>query len=255
MARIRTIKPDYYKSLDTADWSLLAFALGPGLLCHCDDDGRAIADPRLLASELGPIRDEVTPESVAACLDEWAASGFLELYEVDGRPYLQVRKWEDHQRINRPTPSKLPPPEDADTPHERLTESAVSNPSLLTGGKEGKGKEGNREVGDESPPDDGPTHRQVFDRLAKVCGLDGKLTRAEGGRVAKAAKGIRPVLESVDEIDAKARAYRRKWPDLDMTPTALEANWSQLDASHAGGRPRPPVMETVDDSTWLGDTA
>lgn len=86
--------------------------------------------------------------------------------------------------------------------------------------------------------DAGPTHQDVVDRLVDVCGLTLPLTKAEGGRLGKAAKGIRTVIDQLDDIDAKAAGYRRKWPDIDLTPTALEANWSQVDADHtATGRP------------------
>lgn len=95
--------------------------------------------------------------------------------------------------------------------------------------------ESHREVAADAAPDTGvtPTHQDIVDRLVAVCGLDLPLTKAEGGKLGKAAKGIRPVVTQLDDIDAKAAGYRRKWPDIDLTPTGLEANWSQIDADRA----------------------
>lgn len=98
------------------------------------------------------------------------------------------------------------------------------------------------------PSDDGPTHQEVVDRLAQVCGIEPPWPKSEMGRIAKAAKELREMgLQSLDVIDAKARAYRRKWPDLDMTPQALTGNWSQLDADvrRSGGASRPPPVEAI----------
>lgn len=88
------------------------------------------------------------------------------------------------------------------------------------------------------------SHQDVFERVARVCGLDPtSLTRAEGGRVAKAAKGIRQVVSALDEIDVRAEAYRRKWPGIDLTPTALEANWQQVSTHAAGPRAGPSYCD------------
>jgi hypothetical protein len=70
---------------------------------------------------------------------------------VQGRRFLAIRNWSEHQRINRPTPSRLPPPDDptettlacADvrlgTAHSVLSESSMSPHPRK--GKERKGRE------------------------------------------------------------------------------------------------------------------
>lgn len=88
-------------------------------------------------------------------------------------------------------------------------------------------------------PPDGAEHRDLFDTLIDVCGLDpGNLTHTEAGRVGVAAKQLVQVGATTSEIHTKARAYRRKWPDIDLTPTGLASNWSQIAARPNGTRPR-----------------
>ena len=137
MARIRTIKPDYYTSLDTAGLSIEAFALFPGLLTHADDEGRFIDEPRLVKAALAPLRDAITAGDVDKILGEYVDAGLVARYEVDGIGYCQIVKFDDHQVINRPKPSKYPPKpaghEAAPTRHGRVSD--------------GSRPEGNREQG------------------------------------------------------------------------------------------------------------
>lgn len=69
----------------------------------------------------------------------------------------------------------------------------------------------------------------LFEALAEVCGLDyTKLTRTERGRLNKALKDLREVDATPDLVRARAKEYAKKWPDIDLTPTALASNWNQL---------------------------
>ena len=109
MARIRSVKPEFFTSLDTADLSIPARFLFIGLWTYADDEGRGIADPRLVKADLHPLDDQVSSQDIAALLDELEANRRIERYEVDGRPLFQVVNWH-HQKIDRRTPSKYPAP-------------------------------------------------------------------------------------------------------------------------------------------------
>jgi hypothetical protein len=41
-------------------------------------------------------------------------------YRHDDTPYLQVTNWQVHQRINRPSPSRIPPPDGYDVSGNRI---------------------------------------------------------------------------------------------------------------------------------------
>lgn len=172
MARIRTIKPELAQSLDVASWSLLAQALWPRLFCHVDDDGRCVYDPRLLSAALAPLMDDCTPTAMADVVKEWESTGSVVTYDVDGRTYLAVANFGDHQRINRKTDSDLPPPpsEPSTTTHEHLSEDVHRE------------VEGNREQGREqgvSSSDLRPDHEWATDDT------DVETVRATANEVAK----------------------------------------------------------------------
>lgn len=128
MARIRTIKPDAFISE-----SLSALGRGTrwtfaGLWTYADDEGRARDDVRLIKAALYPLDDTVTLEDVETDLWLLAGIGAVCRYEGgDGRKYLHMPKWHDHQRINRPTPSKVPacPNEPSGTCHEPHPDDSV----------------------------------------------------------------------------------------------------------------------------------
>lgn len=98
MARIRSLKPGFFKSRSLARltpreirWTYA------GMWCEADDHGRGIADARLLKSAIWPLDDDITFLHVSSWVDVLAASGHIELYEVDGEAYFQIIKFEDHQ--------------------------------------------------------------------------------------------------------------------------------------------------------------
>lgn len=173
MARIRTIKPEYFTSLTIADLSLHARLTFIGLWTHVDDAGRCVDDSRLIKAAVWPLDDRVSAD-VERDLHELTEASLIVRYTVDERSYIAVRTWDEHQRINRPTPSKLPAPpptppngpppgrkatseadqpaeteappasepdrsENSRTPHAQLTEDSLPERK----GKEGKGREGN----------------------------------------------------------------------------------------------------------------
>ncbi len=140
MARIRTIKPDFFQSEDVAELSYRSRLTWIGLWTHVDDEGRCKANPRLIKGALWPLEDDVTAKHVRQDLDELQANGKLVIYPVDGEDYLQILNWLKHQKISRPTPSKLPEmPRDFQNPaHGVLTEDSVSPHGEVTEPENGK---------------------------------------------------------------------------------------------------------------------
>jgi hypothetical protein len=109
MARIRTIKPSMFSSLTVCAWPVPVRWTFAGLFTYLDDKGRGLDEPRLIKAELYPLDDAMTAKKVGQHLDVIAKNGPLCRYYVDGVPYLHVVSWREHQRINRPTPSRIPP--------------------------------------------------------------------------------------------------------------------------------------------------
>jgi hypothetical protein len=114
MARIRTIKPELFTSRTVSSYSDSLFRTFVGLFCYVDDKGRGEDDCDLIKAEIAPRIKSKTPRLIERHLAELAADADPPLcrYEVDGVRYLHLVNFagpDGHQRINRPTPSKLPP--------------------------------------------------------------------------------------------------------------------------------------------------
>lgn len=110
MARIRSIKPDFFTSEDVASLPLRPRLTWIGLWTHSDDHGRAKDDARLIKAAVWPLDDDVTVDDVGEDLDVLAAQGRILRYAVAGKRYLAVRNWHLHQAINKPTASQHPAP-------------------------------------------------------------------------------------------------------------------------------------------------
>ena len=132
VARIRTIKPAFWRSPDvmSLDGSFPKL-LYIGLWNFSDDDGRGLYDPTSIAADILLGEYASDPAGVIRAIDEafksYVERGMVTLYEAGGRLYYQINAWHDHQRINRPVPSKIPgPDQDESSIHGGLTESSMS---------------------------------------------------------------------------------------------------------------------------------
>ncbi|MET9544187.1 hypothetical protein ABZY36_02575 [Streptomyces sp. NPDC006627] len=109
MARIRTVKPEMFESESLAECSVTAMLTFIGLLTQADDSGRHRDHPAIIAGRLWALRPEHTATHVAQDLEELAAAGLICRYTgCDGRGWLHIITWERHQKIDRPSASRLP---------------------------------------------------------------------------------------------------------------------------------------------------
>jgi hypothetical protein len=111
MARIRTIKPGFFRHADLYDAEVetglplrIAFA---GLWCCADREGRFRWNPRELKLDALP-HDAV---DFARVLDALTTRGFIVRYETPSGVFGAIPSWSKHQVINnREAASELPPP-------------------------------------------------------------------------------------------------------------------------------------------------
>lgn len=107
MGRIRTIKPEFVQSESVGHLSREARLLFIQLWTVADDEGRARAASRMLASLLYPYDDDA-PALIDGWLRELESQDCIIRYERDGNVYLQICKWLIHQKIDKPSKSRLP---------------------------------------------------------------------------------------------------------------------------------------------------
>jgi hypothetical protein len=177
MPRIRTIKPSFFRSEDVSALPLRARLTWIGLWTQCDDSGRAKDNARLIKADIWPL-DGVTLRDIEEDLETLAAHGRIVRYEVDGRRYLEIVNWGDHQAIQKPTPSKLPSLSEGRIHSGTSPVALPDNGESATArkGGEGKGEEGTRDA--REPPLRCPKH--LDDPEPPPCGPCADARRAHG---------------------------------------------------------------------------
>ena len=137
MARIRTIKPEFWRDELLAGVSAEAALLAIGLLNHCDDEGYFNANPKLVESDIFPLR--TLAKNTTELLRELSGIGYIDVFSgSDGKTYGKVVNFEKHQVINKKTPSKI---KDLCTLRQDYHTTTV----VLPTGKEWNGKEMEKE--------------------------------------------------------------------------------------------------------------
>lgn len=135
MARIRTIKPEFFTSEDIVGLSALARLLYVALWCEADKEGRMVWKPKTFKMRYLPA-DEC---DIDALCGELLAAKLVVLY---GEGCAFVPSFKAHQHINpRETASQLPEPDAKVTRGSRVG-TRQSRGTDTQGGREGKGREG-----------------------------------------------------------------------------------------------------------------
>jgi len=115
MARKRIIDPNIWESEDFALLSMLGKVLFIGLFSIADDEGRGKANPVYIRSKLFPFTaEEVRLADIKNALSEIAQRMSVTFYTVNGTQYYALTHWELWQKIDRPSPSNIPSPEDGE---------------------------------------------------------------------------------------------------------------------------------------------
>jgi hypothetical protein len=175
MARIRSIKPDFFASEDVAALPLRARLLWIGLWTHCDDHGRTKRNAKLIKAAIWPL-DDVSLRDIEEDLQVLADHGRIVTYEVGSTQLLAVVNWHAHQSINRPGKPKHPGPPsplgavDADDPNH-CAECARPGPAPAEQyASEPRGATGNRPqpVDNRTKPHGASTEDSVSDQIGQT---------------------------------------------------------------------------------------
>jgi len=127
MARIRTIKPEFFTSEDITSLTPLARLFYVSLWCEADREGR-------LSWRKGTLKqryltaDDVSIDDLAHQLE---SSGLIVIYEVDGKQYAEIPSFKSHQVINNLESDSVIP-----------SRVKVASPRVQVDGKEGRERKG-----------------------------------------------------------------------------------------------------------------
>ncbi|MGW4124744.1 hypothetical protein [Nocardia sp. NPDC004711] len=166
MARIRTIKPEFWDSPGVETMHPFARLLFIAMWNWADDCGRGKAEARELMGFAFPRDEDMTLAEFRRFLGEVRRVFGVIFYKVDGRSFYAIPSWEKHQKIDKRSGGRWPEPEEGqeydpatnqligvethqvDSDSEGLVESsgepAESSPSPRRMPGAGTGEQGNR---------------------------------------------------------------------------------------------------------------
>lgn len=265
MARIRTIKPEFFRheglqDLEIANPGMYPMMVFEALWGHCDSKGRFEWKPRTLKLDILPF----LPFDMAATLAILEGAKMIKRYTVDGKEYGLIDSFEKHQRLSGKEATEG---EKYPQPPEEIPGSVGEIPESQEGKgreKEGKGRGGESVAGaspilpDNDPPeltvvatpagivcarlrsagipDVNPAHPKLLALLE--AGLTAEEIVAVGEEARKKSKGFAWIL-------AAAEGRRRDAATVQPLPAKVEAPWwSSNEAMLAKGKtfglaPRP----------------
>ena len=208
MARIRTIKPEFWRNPELSTVSAETALLAIGLLNVADDEGWFFANENLLKADIFPLRE--CSLSIHGGLTDLSNIGYIRLFLTpDGRRYGHIVNFSKHQKINRPTPSKI-------KGLQLLTEGSLSTHGGLTAGKERKGKEKdiqqNAFAGESLSAEPQNTANEIEVMFNTVWDLYGK--KVDKAIALKSFSRLKATPELFEKICSAVRVYVKSNPDV-----------------------------------------
>ena len=198
MARIRTLKPDFFQHPKINSVSFAARLLAIGLTQMADRSGRLLYSRKGIEAHTFPDDDV----DISGLLGELVGVGYLVVYEVDGRSYLWVRGFTKHQRVpSSERASELPECPDSFAVQRVVNVSSECRQDVATVSKKVSIGTGNVERGT------GKRKNNVHHRLWTLyCSeqLEVCSTKRTGSLTSKIASSMKQRLRTFSESDVEA---------------------------------------------------
>ena len=99
-------------SIDALSW--FEECLFYRLIVNCDDFGRFDGRTAVIKNRLFPLKENLTLKNVSEAINNLARAGLVMPYECDGKPFLYLPSWNEHQNV-RAKRSKYPEPNNMKT--------------------------------------------------------------------------------------------------------------------------------------------
>jgi len=205
MARIRTIKPELWSSDKFGECSTSARLMFVASLNFADDNGNLDRSARQLKAQTLPYDEGQDGEALVA---ELLRAGLFIEYKIADRFYLHIKNFEVHQKIDRPSKSRLPLYDSYARTQPQLIDPSPNPRRALGAVREGKVRDLGKDKSKISIPSEShsgkPEIAQVFEHWKSVwnhprASLDPKRTAA----ISRALKGY-----SVDALCQAISGYR-----------------------------------------------
>lgn len=155
--RIRSIKPEFWRSRDISSLEIEDRLLFVGLWSYVDDNGVGEDRVSTVAADLFADDLERDPSEtfarVSRGLQNLSERGRIVRYTVDGRDFLRVVNWKYHQRIDKPNKPRYP--FENGLIEREFDENAMpsrDSRETVAPGTEEQGNRGTEEQGNSNPP-------------------------------------------------------------------------------------------------------
>jgi len=228
--RIRSTKPEFWRSRRVASVSWDARLVLKGLESYVDDNGVGKDDIALIVGDVFSRDMLASPRETVARVSEAISAlhraGLLWRYEADGEPLLYISWWDSMQRIDKPGNGRLRRPDGTLAYKESEIRESVASPRESVA--PGTGEQGNRGTGEALPratvatrDETGgaaPTGAGRFDEFWAVYpNRKGKADALKAWRTGRCA-------QKADDVIAGAIRYRDD-PNREAQYTKLPAGW------------------------------
>jgi len=117
MARIRSIKPEFFTSEVIAALPLSARLTFIGLWTYVDDNGVGLDNERLILAAVWPLEDDIT-EAIRRTREDLrslSGAGLVARYTDGQRRLIHISSWDEHQKVSHPRKPRYPLPSEAVT--------------------------------------------------------------------------------------------------------------------------------------------
>lgn len=151
--RIRTIKPEFFRSPDIAQLDFPARLLFQAMWCWADDFGIGETNFNGLLGFAFPDEDNFTAQDLRTFCAELAQKVRVDFYTVRGRHYYAIPSWEKHQRIEKRSDRRRnPTPDDPEAVPDQRIPGCAEFAQILRGnfGADSALEQGNRGTGEQT---------------------------------------------------------------------------------------------------------
>lgn len=250
--RIRSTKPEFWRSerIASVDWD--ARLVLKGLESYVDDNGVGKDDLALIVADVFPRDLSRNPpgtlQKVSEALSTLQSAGLIWRYEAAGTSLLFVSFWESIQRIEKPSKGRMPRPDGT----FEYRDSEIREPSGSTTGtlREPSGLEqGNRGTGEQSSSSEIADAIPDRDDVLELCNLLADLMVDNGNKrptITKAWMTDARLLLDKDERDLEEAKHLIRWCQGDsfwrsniMSMSKFRQQYDKLRLRREPAKPEP----------------
>lgn len=199
-------------SVDSLSW--FEEVLFYRLIVNCDDYGRFDGRPAIIKNRLFPLKESLTAKAISKAVNTLVIAGLVVLYEFEGKPYLYLPTWNDHQNV-RAKRSKYPSPEGCVIAHENICNHMYADVPVIQSESESNNIPPYSPKGECSPTGEAPPHSRRFippdaDEVEAYCRERNNHIDAQRFVDFYASKGWKVGKEPMKDWKAAVRTWERR---------------------------------------------